>query len=219
MSEDLLAYASVLHLNRSDIKILNIKDAYALHKAVYGLFEDIRTDDEKKFSISSGIVFVDKGGDFDKRIILILSNRKPHQTPQFGKVQTKPVHASFIEHEHYSFEITLNPSKRNNQTGKIEPVRGREEIAQWFAERAQISWGFRVHPENLETIKTSVQTFEKSGQVVTHGSATLKGVLTITDRERFSLSFTQGIGRGRAFGLGLLQISPLNMIEKSINNN
>ena len=34
MSEDIVAYASVLHLSRADIKILNIKDAYALHKVV-----------------------------------------------------------------------------------------------------------------------------------------------------------------------------------------
>jgi len=54
----------------------------------------------------------------------------------------------------------------------------------------------------------SVQTFKKDGQTVTHGSATLKGELQVTDREQFNQSFRQGIGRGRAFGFGLLQIVP-----------
>lgn len=209
MREAILAYASVLRLSRADIKILNIKDAYALHKVIYGLFEDVRSDAEKQTSAASGITYADKGGDFNTRQILILSNRKPHQTPQFGEVQTKPIYSDFLTHERYAFEVTLNPGKRDKQTGKIVPVRGREAVEQWFKERAPISWGFNINPKNLQTEKISVQSFEKSGKTITHGSATLKGELTVIDRERFILSFIQGIGRGRAFGFGLLQIVPL----------
>lgn len=209
MREAILAYASVLRLSRADMKILNIKDAYALHKVIYGLFEDVRSDAEKQTSAASGITYADKGGDFNTRQILILSNRKPHQTPQFGEVQTKPIYSDFLTHERYAFEVTLNPGKRDKQTGKIVPVRGREAVEQWFKERAPISWGFNINPKNLQTEKISVQSFEKSGKTITHSSATLKGELTVIDRERFILSFIQGIGRGRAFGFGLLQIVPL----------
>ncbi|MEQ1777999.1 MAG: type I-E CRISPR-associated protein Cas6/Cse3/CasE [Nitrosomonas sp.] len=212
MSEDILAYASVLRLSRADMKILNIKDAYALHKVVYGLFEDVRTDAEKQTSTASGIVYTDKGGDFNTRQILMLSNRKPHQTPQFGEVKTKPVHSSFLTHERYAFEVTLNPGKRDKKTGKVVPIRGREAVEQWFQERAPKSWGFSINPENLQTERVSVQVFEKMGKTITHGSATIKGELTVIDRDRFILSFIQGIGRGRAFGFGLLQIVPLTAI-------
>lgn len=209
MSEDILAYASVLRLSRADLNALKIKDAYGLHKVVYGLFEDVRSDVEKQGSAPSGIIYADKGGDFSTRQVLMLSNRKPHQTPQFGKVQTTPIQSKFLAHERYAFEVTVNPGKRDNQTGKIVPVRGREAIAQWFLERAQQSWGFRVNSDNLQTGKISVQVFEKSGKAITHGSATLKGELAVIDRDRFRQSFIQGIGRGRAFGFGLLQIVPL----------
>jgi len=209
MSEDILAYASVLRLSRADQNTLKIKDAYGLHKVVYGLFDDIRSDAEKQGSPPSGIVYADKGGDFNTRQVLMLSNREPHQTPQFGKVQTTPIQSRFLAHERYVFEVIVNPGKRDNQTGKIVPIRGREAIAQWFLERALQSWGFRVHPDNLQTDKISVQVFEKSGKTITHGSATLKGELAVIDRDRFRHSFTQGIGRGRAFGFGLLQIVPL----------
>lgn len=209
MNEDILAYASVLRLSRTDLNTLKIKDAYGLHKVVYGLFEDVRSDAEKQGSAPSGIVFADKGGDFNTRQILMLSNRKPHQTPQFGQVEIRPINSGFLAHEHYAFEVTVNPGKRDNQTGKIVPVRGREAIAQWFLERAEKSWGFRVGPDNLQIDKISVQVFEKSGKTITHGCATLKGELTVIDRDRFRQSFTQGIGRGRAFGFGLLQIVPL----------
>ena len=208
MSEDIVAYASVLSLGRADMNALKVKDIYAIHKVVYGLFEDARLDAEKRASVPSGIVFADKGGDFNTRQILMLSNRKPHQTPQFGKVATNPIYATFLAHDRYAFEVTLNPGKRDMKTGKIVPIRGREAIEQWFLTRSPKSWGFSVNPENLQTERIGVQVFDKGEKRITHGSVTLKGELTVIDRDRFSQSFNQGIGRGRAFGFGLLQIVP-----------
>ena len=209
MSESVLAHASVLLLSREDIKMLKIKDAYALHKVVYGLFEDVRSDPEKSAGKSSGILYADKGGDFNTRQILMLSNRKPHETPQFGQVKTNPILTSFTNHAEYAFEITINPVKRDNASGKIIPVKGREEIQQWFMQRASDSYGFKVNPVSIQIEQISVQTFEKSGKTVTHASATIKGQLTVVDRNLFIKSFMQGIGRGKSFGFGLLQIVPL----------
>lgn len=209
VNEGVMAYASVLRLTREDVRVLQVKDAYALHKVVYGLFDDIRSEAEKRASVRSGILFADKGGDFHSRQILMLSNRKPHQTPQFGTVETKPIQGSFLAHERYAFTVTINPSKRDKQTKKVQPVKGREAIADWFIRRATASWGFSIHPDHLLIEETAVQTFEKEGQMVTHGSARIKGELMVIDRGRFIQSFTQGIGRGRAFGFGLLQIVPL----------
>jgi CRISPR system Cascade subunit CasE len=209
MNNDVLAYASVLRLTRNDIKTLQIKDAYSLHKAVYGLFEDTRTDQDKQASESSGILWADKGGDFHSRQILMLSNRKPHQTPQFGEVESKIIKPDFVEHSHYGFEVIINPSKRSKQTKKIEALRKRDEIALWAIERAQKSWGFEIDPNHLQIQINPVLQFVKSGKTITHGSATLKGELKVTDQAQFSQSFKHGIGRGKAFGFGLLQIVPL----------
>jgi CRISPR system Cascade subunit CasE len=209
MSEAILAYASVLRLSRADLNVLKIKDAYGLHKVVYGLFEDIRSDVEKQASAPSGIVYAEKGGDFNSRQILMLSDRKPHQTPQFGTVETRPVSESFLGHTRYAFEVTLNPGKRDKQSRKIVPMRNGEDVAHWFLARSSQSWGFSVNAENLQTEKIGVQVFAKGGRTITHGSATLKGELHVTDPDRFRQSFLQGIGRGRAFGFGLLQIVPL----------
>lgn len=209
---DVIAYASVLTLNRHDVKILSIKDSYALHKVVFGLFEDVRSEVEKRRSVPSGIVYADKGGDFNTRKILILSTRKPHKTPQFGKVETKTISADFLSYDRYSFQITINPGKRDIITGKIVPITGSENILQWFMSRSSESWGFSVKKESLELERTAVQSFEKAGQRVTHGSATIKGELAILERDRFSESFLKGIGRGRSFGFGLLQIVPIRCV-------
>jgi CRISPR system Cascade subunit CasE len=199
--------ASALHLSRADVKALGIKDTYSLHIAVYSLFDDIRTEDEKQKSISSGILYADKGGDIRGRKILMLSNRQPN-IPEHGELSIKKIADSFLDYENYRFEVVVNPTKRENVSRKIIALRTREEIAAWFIEKAP-QWGFEVSSEHLEVREIEVKRFEKNGQTVTQGQAKLTGRLTVCDKEKFVQSFQTGIGRGRAFGCGLLQIVPL----------
>ena len=203
--------ASMLYLTRADIKALKIKDVYSLHRVIYSLFEDVRSDHEKHASQTSGILYADKGGDYKNRKILILSNRLPG-TPVHGEIKTKTVPESFLQYDHYGFEVIMNPTKRDKNTGKTVAICGREAITKWFISKAPKSWGFTVNPENLQIQSMSVQCFEKGGHAVTQGKAIFKGELTVLDRELFiKKSFEQGIGRGRAFGFGLLQIIPLSV--------
>jgi CRISPR system Cascade subunit CasE len=189
------------------VKALKITDAYSLHIAVYSLFDDIRTEEEKQKSISSGILYADKGGDFHGRQILLLSNRQPN-LPEHGKLEMKKIADSFLDYKNYRFEVVVNPTRRENLSRKIIALRTREEIAVWFIEKAP-QWGFEVSPEHLEVRDIVVKRFEKNGQTVTQGQAHLFGRLTVSNKEKFVQSFQTGIGRGRAFGCGLLQIVPI----------
>lgn len=210
MSDDSIPmYAGILRLSRSNVKALKITDAYSLHRVVYDLFDDVRSEQQKQASIPSGILYADKGGDFNRRLILMLANRPPNPAPEFGEVESKTISEHFLQHNRYAFEVTINPGKRDKRTSKIVAVRGREAITSWFIERAEKSWGFNVNDNNLGIEKMAVQSFKKDDQAVTHGNATLKGELYVTNRAQFVQSFRQGIGRGRAFGFGLLQIVPI----------
>lgn len=208
---DVLAYASVLELSRKDVRALKIYDAYALHKVVYGLFSDVRTEAEKASgSVGSGILYVDDKGDQYVRKVLMLSNRIPHQTPQFGKIQTRSIFPEFLSHKNYAFEVSINPVRRVKNT--IKPIKNRDEIIKWFLDKSSSAWGFLVNPERIQLNELYVQTFDKGGnqrETITHGVARLSGVLSVTDSDVFRKSFTSGIGRGRAFGLGLLKIIPV----------
>lgn len=200
--------ASILRLSRSDIKALRITDAYSLHRVVYDLYEDIRTDLEKKTSVSSGILYVDKGSNRHGRNILMLSKRPPRQ-PDYGEVESKTIPDSFLRHEHYGFEVTVNPSKRDKNTGKIVAIRGRDAVTQWFINKAPTAWGFTVKAEHLQIQGMSVKIFQKQNHLITLGSASIKGELIVTNRDHFIQSFQRGIGRSSAFGFGLLQAVPL----------
>lgn len=201
--------ASLLLLSRADMKALRIKDAYSLHRVVYDLFDDVRNETEKKSSITSGILYADKGGDQNYRKILILSNRRPRGI-EHGELQSRLIPEGFLKHENYGFEVIINPTKRDNKTGKTVAICGREAVTQWFIDKAPKSWGFMVKPETLQIQILSVQRFAKNDHTtITQGKAVIKGELQVIDHEHFTQSFERGIGRGRAFGFGLLQIIPL----------
>lgn len=205
--------ASVLHLDRTAIKALRITDPYSLHRVVYSLYEDVRSDAEKTSSQSSGILYADQGGDFRERKILLLANRAPTDRVdgQYGQVMSKPVPDEFLDHACYRFRVVVNPARRDSASGKLMPVKGREAIAHWFCERAERSWGFRVSGAHLQIDGLEVLQFKgKAQQPVTLAQAHVQGLLQVTDTRLFKHSFSHGIGRGRSFGCGLLQIVPLS---------
>lgn len=207
--------ASALHLSRADLKALKVTDAYSIHRVVYSLFADIRSEADKQKSLPSGILYADKGGDFHGRKILILSNRQPN-LPEHGELTIKKIADSFLANSHYRFEVVINPTKRDNTTKKLVAITAlsgddtstREKIADWFVNKAP-QWGFTVSPAHLEVREIDVKRFQKNGQTITQSQAKLIGRLAVTDQAKFVQSFQNGIGRGRAFGAGLLQIVPI----------
>ena len=206
--------ASILKLGPKDIKTLRITDDYSLHRVVYSLFEDRRTEAEKNASVPSGFLYADKGGDSTGRLILLLSDREP-RIPEHGTLESKTVDEKFLLYDRYRFEILINPTRRDNKSRKIIALRDRDEIARWFIDKAPASWGFTVNPVTLQLKALQVKQFVKQTHSVTHGGAEIAGELEVVDRSLFIKSFQHGIGRGRAFGFGLLQIAPL---KSSINN-
>lgn len=205
-------YASALHLDRTAVKALKITDMYSLHRVVYSLFPDVRSEHEKQSHIQSGIVYADQGGDFHGRKVLMVSDRQPatHVDGQYGEVISKLIADSFLSYPRYRFKVQVNPVRKEKQTGKRVAVTGRADIAQWFLHRASTSWGFDVDPQTLQIDTIDVQQFnDKEGRKITLGKAHIQGMLTVSDQQQFRNSFKNGIGKGRAFGCGLLQIVPV----------
>ncbi|UAN18695.1 type I-E CRISPR-associated protein Cas6/Cse3/CasE [Enterobacter asburiae] len=205
-------FASALHLDRAAVKALKMTDAYSLHRVVYSLFSDERTETEKYSHIQSGIVYADKGGDFCSRKVLIVSDRQPATQVEgkYGKVISTPISDSFLAHSRYRFQVQVNPVRKDKQSGKRVAVKGHIDIAQWFLQRAANSWGFEVAPQTLQIDAIEVLQFQdKVGRQVTIGKAHIQGQLTVTNLQQFHHSFKNGIGKGRAFGCGLLQIVPI----------
>ena len=145
--------ASALKLNRADCKALDIKDAYSIHRIVYSLFP-------KQDSETRDFLFADKGGDWNCRQVLILSERKP-ASPEFGEIESREIPESFLRWDNYGFEVIVNPTQRNGPSKKTTPIRGMENLHKWFIRKAP-ALGFEVEPESLQVTRIGLKRFDKN---------------------------------------------------------
>ena len=207
-----MIYVSQLILGRRDLKEFKVTDDYSVHRVIYNFFSDQRDSDQKKLSESSGFLYVDLGGNALGRRFLLLSNRLPREIElSDSRIETKVLKDEFLQANAYRFKVVVNPTRRDAQTRKLVAVKGRENIAEWFTQRAT-SWGFSTD-ETLTVDKVEVRQFKgKDDHKIVITQAHISGILTVTDRDRFIKAVSQGIGRSHAFGCGLLQIVPINQI-------
>jgi len=196
-------FLSQYQLTISESRFLKLYDSYSVHKAVVTLFEDIRNGDRKK---SSGVLYADKGVRRGRRTILILSDRKPKE-PSSGGIAVRNLSDLYLGYSAYSFELIINAVKRDSKTGKIIPIKGRQSIADWFLKKCP-SWGFFVPDSSFVVAGIEVDQFKKSNCHVTLQKVKMTGLLEVEDHDIFVNSVYNGIGRGKAFGCGLLQIVP-----------
>lgn len=192
--------ASILKLQRRDMKGLgNDFDEYGIHKLVYNLFPG-----EKR-----NFLFLDKGGRYDERTILIISLDKPVES-NWRQLQSKVIPEHFLDHEIYAFEVRMNPVKRRSENRKAVPITGEYDLKSWFLQK-QEAWGIEILPDKLEVFDTGLQKFNKGEHSIYHNKATFRGILKVKNKNLFKGSFRSGLGRGKAFGFGLLQLEPLKM--------
>lgn len=157
--------------------------------------------------------------------LLLLSAQAPqltHMVKQFGMEksdqpwQTKSYDALLEKIRAgsvWQFRLTANPTKsvKSSQPGKRGTVYAHitpEYQLQWLLERSE-RHGFTVDPEEVLVTKSQWLRFHKSGQqerTVTLLAATFEGVLTVKNEDGFRKTLLEGIGRGKAYGLGLLTV-------------
>lgn len=141
---------------------------------------------------------------------------------QFGPaeapcVQTRPYEPLLQRIEPggvWRFRLTANPTKScpaNSAGAPRGVVRAHctaEYQKQWLLQRAE-KHGFRLEPEQFTVVRSQWYRFYKNGagpQPVSLLAVTYEGVLQVTDAALFCKALTGGLGRGKAYGLGLLTV-------------
>ena len=171
----------------------------------------------------------------------ILAKRKPVQPPWClpEHFSVKEVSSSFLSHRYYAFDLRANPTKcvdqqnangnivlrRNGKRtkGKRVPIVKPDELRAWLLRKAQvrcydekakveIPGGFRIVEERSLEISPMVENhFRKEEHTAYHGGVQFRGILEVTDHERFLETYQSGIGSAKGFGFGLLLLAPINL--------
>ncbi|MDO5617958.1 type I-E CRISPR-associated protein Cas6/Cse3/CasE [Kocuria sp.] len=130
--------------------------------------------------------------------------------------------------QRYSFRLAANPVKRQfvpGGRGRILPHVTEAQQVTWLMARAE-GWGFTVRPVQTlqETAAGDVdlppdvrvvhrndghfrKTDESGNRTVTQRQVTFVGSLEVLEANKLRESLTRGMGRGKAYGLGLMTLA------------
>jgi len=148
--------------------------------------------------------------------LLILSRNMPNFTKfEFGVNGESKDYNTLLEQMEsqmrLGFRLCANPAyTKSAGTGKRGQIYAHVTIEQrrkWLIEKSS-KWGFALEEDDFGIVASDNISFRrKHGQKpVELGIAVYEGVLTIEDHEVFKKALTDGIGRAKAYGCGMLTV-------------
>lgn len=157
----------------------------------------------------------------EKLYLLLLSEERPDLTAlcaQFGTgapPETRP-YDPLLERvtagSCWQFRLTANPTRSKKDSadhtarGTLKPCYLEVEQEEWLWAQAA-KHGFAVSERSFAVTRKQTYHFKKNGtRPVTLLAVTYEGILQVTDPEAFKALLCEGVGRGKAYGLGLMTI-------------
>lgn len=112
----------------------------------------------------------------------------------------------------WGFRLTANPTHTVTQNGRKQ-VLGHVTPSQqlgWLLDR-QEQLGVRLADtageSTVQLVGRDVRKFKRQGSTVTLATASFSGLLTVADPDRLRSALIGGVGRGKAYGCGLMTLA------------
>ena len=150
----------------------------------------------------------------DNNYLLILSEHNPDLTSlcgQFSKNswETKTYDPKLEKDSTWHFRLVANPTVsewRDEGRGHVKACSTEEDQRKWL-DRQSEKYGFHVYIFHRPQ-STWFRFKKKDGNVVTFLAVAFEGDLIITDVEKMRTALTHGIGRSKAYGMGMMTLAP-----------
>ncbi|MCL2865059.1 MAG: type I-E CRISPR-associated protein Cas6/Cse3/CasE [Lachnospiraceae bacterium] len=100
-----------------------------------------------------------------------------------------------------------NVVQNKGERGKVKPHMSEKHKRAWFLKISEKN-GFVLEENSFIMVDTGQQRFYKQVKHnrVELSHATFEGILTVTDSEKFVTAMIHGIGRGKAYGCGMMTV-------------
>ena len=100
---------------------------------------------------------------------------------------------------------------KRKRHGKRVPLIQPDELRAWIDRKGQAG-GFQIVADKPLEIGPVVKShFRKKEQAACHGGVQFRGVLEVTDPEKFTETYYAGVGSAKGFGFGLLLLAPVRL--------
>lgn len=209
-----------MYMSRVEIDISNRQKIKELtHLGAYHNWVERSFPDEFVQNIRSRKLWrIDQLG--GKHFLLIVSDSEPslegmelYGVAGSAKIQS---YDSFLEDiqegMRAKFKVTLNPVYSeylsNNKRGRVMPLISESDQIEYLLRRCE-KHGFQLSPQDFAIIDKGFKLLRKSSQrTLKLISATYQGNLLVSDAEVFRKTLSEGLGKKKAYGFGLMTIIP-----------
>jgi CRISPR system Cascade subunit CasE len=156
----------------------------------------------------------------DKKYLLVVSKTPPdlnlleyYGVEKTAKTKNYDVFLDKLYNgQKLSFRLVANPVVsvcQAGKRGKVFPHITASQQLEYFEKHSE-KWGFSLVDNNYQIIQRDFPLLrKKGGQSVKLVSASYEGVLTIIDVATFKKTLTEGVGREKAYGFGLMTVIQL----------
>ncbi len=109
------------------------------------------------------------------------------------------------------FRLTANPTMSKameaGKRGKVKAITILPMQREWLKKQGDRK-GFLLQDKQFDVIQSEWRTIKKRGKEIQVLAVTFEGLLTVTNADVFCQTLTSGIGREKAYGMGLLTVVP-----------
>lgn len=109
------------------------------------------------------------------------------------------------------FRLTANPTiatkMKKEKRGKVKAITVVHKQKEWLM-RQGTNKGFNLQDTQFDVVQSEWRTIKKSSKEIQILAVTFEGLLTVTDKEAFCDTLVSGLGREKAYGMGLLTVVP-----------
>ena len=151
--------------------------------------------------------------------LLLLSQEKPNLAPLAKQISLpgtgwetrnyQPLLNRILPDSTWHFRLAANPvthtPQRSQERGKVKAITIAAHQREWLVRQGE-RHGFQLSPGQFDVVRSEWRIFRRKEKNCSILSATFEGILTVTDQEKFQNALLKGIGRGKAFGMGLLTV-------------
>ncbi|MEU9033341.1 type I-E CRISPR-associated protein Cas6/Cse3/CasE [Streptomyces sp. NPDC048352] len=206
-----------------------LADAQELHRLVMSMFRHWVTDGQPNARALMGVLHTSAVDLSQRTLTLIVQSLVPPDTRALPRhmlttpAQTRIVTLTVKAGQEYLFRTTITPAVYGHHNGRRTRDRPTDTspaaALTWLTQRLQpdpaVDYdrhpliGADARPEHLKARKLPALAAHRPGQPVPVARSEIQGRLTVTDPAAFARTLTQGLGRQRAYGCGLLLVQLL----------
>ncbi|MCL1912945.1 MAG: type I-E CRISPR-associated protein Cas6/Cse3/CasE [Eubacteriaceae bacterium] len=153
--------------------------------------------------------------------LLIVSKGEPDfhrlsdQLCESGETGQTKDYASFLSGikngQKLRFRLRGNPvystASTKGERGKVKPHVSEKYKREWLMKKS-VQYGFELETDGFSILEAGQQKFYRNSKdkPVELTYAIFEGILTVLDADKFVDALTQGIGRGKAYGCGMMTV-------------